>query len=277
MGLRISTNVPAISAQRALEASGTSLKQSYTRLASGKRITTAGDDAAGLSISENLRATIQSTKQAERNAQDGISFVQVAEGGMHEISNLLIRMREISIQAASDTISDREREFIDAEFKELISEIDRISNATTFTGTPLLNGQAEKDVLEIQVGTSGAEADRIGFEVNSSDVRAATLGVDGASALTTDDARAAIDLADEALVRVNGSRARLGATSNKLHSTVRSLAVSKENLSEAYSRIADADVAAVTSDLVRDNILQQAGIAVLAQANARPKMALNLL
>jgi len=277
MGLRIATNVASIAAQRSLTHSAENQKTNYQRLSSGKRITQAGDDAAGLSISENLRGTIRSTKQAERNAQDGISLVQVAEGGMHEIGNMLIRLRELSIQAASDTIGDREREFINNEFEELVAEVDRIAESTTFSGTPLLNGEAEKDELEIQVGTSASEMDRITFKANENDLRAASLGIDDINSLTIDDARETLDKVDSALTTVNSSRARLGALQNKLHSTVRSLALSAENLSQAYSRIADTDVAETTSELVRDNILQGAGIAVLAQANAQPTQALRLI
>lgn len=277
MGLRIATNVASIAAQRSLAHSAENQKTNYQRLSSGKRITQAGDDAAGLSISENLRGTIRSTKQAERNTQDGISLVQVAEGGMHEIGNMLIRIRELSIQAASDTVGDREREFINNEFEELVAEVDRIAESTSFSGTPLLNGEAEKDELEIQVGISASEMDRITFKANENDLRAATLGIDDVNSLTIDDARETLDKVDTALATVNSSRARLGALQNKLHSTVRSLALSTENLSQAYSRIADTDVAETTSELVRDNILQGAGIAVLAQANAQPTQALRLI
>lgn len=277
MGLRIATNMAAISANRNLSKTSQDQSKTYTRLASGQRITEAGDDAAGLSISENLRAQIRSMGQAERNANDGISFAQVAEGGLTEIGNIMIRLRELAIQAASDTIGDKERGYINEESKSLLQEVDRIANVTTFNGTNLLNGQSEKAELEFQVGIRNDAADRITFNAAESDVRAATLGVDGLSMDTIDAAREAIDVVDNATSMVFGNRARLGAMQNKLHSTVNNLGVAKENLSQARSRIADADVAAETSEMVRGNILQQAGIAVLAQANSAPMQALKLL
>ena len=246
-------------------------------MSSGQRITQAGDDAAGLSISENLRAQVRSMTQAERNANDGISFAQVAEGGLSEIGNIMIRMRELSVQAASDTIGDKERGYINQEVQSLMQEVDRIANVTTFNGTPLLNGQSNKDTLEFQVGTRNDEADRILFNAAENDVRASALGIEGLDYSTIDGAREAIDKVDEAVGRVFNSRARLGAMQNKLHATVNNLGIAKENLSQARSRIADTDVAAETSELVRGNILQSAGISVLAQANSAPMGALKLL
>jgi len=277
MGLRIATNMAAISANRSLSKTSEGQAKTYTRLASGQRITEAGDDAAGLSISENLRAQIRSMGQAERNANDGISFAQVAEGGLTEIGNIMIRLRELSIQAASDTIGDKERGYINEESKSLLQEVDRIANVTTFNGANLLNGQSEKAELEFQVGIRNDQADRISFNAAENDVRASTLGVDGIQMDSIDGAREAIDVIDNATSMVFGTRARLGAMQNKLHSTVNNLGVAKENLSNARSRIADTDVAAETSEMVRGNILQSAGIAVLSQANSAPMQALKLL
>jgi len=277
MGLRISTNMAALSANRALTKTSDDQAKIYQRLSSGQRITQAGDDAAGLSISENLRAQVRSMTQAERNANDGISFAQVAEGGLSEIGNIMIRMRELSVQAASDTIGDKERGYINQEVQSLMQEVDRIANVTTFNGTPLLNGQSNKDTLEFQVGTRNDEADRILFNAAENDVRASALGIEGLDYSTIDGAREAIDKVDEAVGRVFNSRARLGAMQNKLHATVNNLGIAKENLSQARSRIADTDVAAETSELVRGNILQSAGISVLAQANSAPMGALKLL
>ncbi len=275
MGLRISTNMAAMQSQRAL--SGTSDEQAklYQRLSSGNRITGAGDDAAGLSISENLRAQIRSMGQAERNANDGISFVQVAEGGLSEIGNIMIRMRELAIQSASDTIGDKERSFIDQEVQSYVGEIDRIANVTKFNGTPLLNG--EKDELQFQVGIRKDDADTIKFATSDYDVKSDSLGIDGMSYKTIDDSREAIDKVDEGISKVFEARARLGAMQNKLHSTVTNLGIMKENLTHARSRIADTDVAEDTSKLVRGNILQSAGVSVLAQANTAPMQALKLL
>lgn len=279
MGLRIATNMAAQVAARALSNSSAAQAKSYQRLASGSRITEAGDDAAGLSISENLRGQIRSMGQAERNANDGISFVQVAEGGLTEVGNILIRMRELAIQAASDTIGDRERQFINNEVQSLMKEVDRIANVTTYNGTPLLNGQAPNDELQFQVGIrkENNNADRIIFKPNEFNVQAGELGIDGLNYADRDDAREALDKVDEALGRVFDARARLGATQNKLHATVNNLSIAKENLNAARSRIADTDVAAETSELVRGNILQSAGISVLAQANTAPMQALRLL
>jgi flagellin len=279
MGLRISTNMASIAANRALTSAGDGQKKAYQRLASGNRITSAGDDAAGLSISENLRAQIRSMGQAERNANDGISFVQVAEGGLNEIGNLLIRMRELAVQAASDTIGDRERGFIDQEVQQLVQEVDRIANVTNFNGTNLLNGEASKDELQFQVGIR-AEAngsDRIVFKPNEYNVKASEIGIDGLSYSSTDNAREALEKVDSAIGRVFESRAKLGAAQNKLQATVNNIGIAKENLQHARSRIADTDIAAETSELVRGQILQSAGVSVLAQANSAPQMALKLL
>jgi len=277
MGLRISTNIASLAAQRALSNTSSRQAKQYERLSSGNRITTAGDDAAGLSISENLRGQIRSLNQAKRNTNDGISLVQVAEGSLAELSNIMIRLRELSIQAASDTIGDRERGFIDEEVQSLKSEVNRIAEVTTFNGTPLLTGDGDKDMLEIQVGIRNNVADRISFNVEENDVRTDTLGVDDVSLKTIDDARESIDKIDEGLGRVNATRARLGAMQNKLNSTVNNLQISSENLSHANSRIRDTDVAEATSQLVKENILQTAGISVLAQANQAPLGALRLM
>jgi flagellin len=267
----------AMVANRALSHTSNDQAKSYARLASGNRITQAGDDAAGLSISENLRAQIRSTGQAERNANDGISFAQVAEGGLTEISNIMIRLRELAIQASSDTIGDKERGFINKEAQSLSQEVDRIANVTNFNGTPLLNGQAPKGDLQFQVGTRNDRHDQIVFASQDNDVRASTLGIDSLNYSNIDDARDAIDKVDKGMSHVSETRARLGAVQNRLQSTVNNLGVTKENLSAARSRIADVDVASETSELVKTNILQQAGVAVLAQANQTPMSALKLL
>jgi flagellin len=276
MGLRIGTNIASMAAQRNLTKNSTEDQKIYSRLASGNRITSAGDDAAGLSISENLKAQVRSLKQAERNANDGISFVQVAEGGLSEVGNILTRLRELSIQASSDTIGDKERGFIDKEYQSLKQEVDRIANVTNFNGTALLNGSA-KSVLEIQVGARNNEADRINFSTADYDVRTDKLGISGISSQSIGSARESIDKLDEAISRVSGARAGLGAMQNKLQSTTNTLGITTENLSTARSRIADADIAEETTALSQKQILQQAGVAVLAQANSSPQLALKLL
>jgi len=277
MGLRISTNIAAMAANRALAHTSDDQAKVYQRLSSGQRITEAGDDAAGLSISENLKSQIRSMTQAERNANDGISFAQVAEGGLSEIGNMMIRMRELAVQASSDTIGDKERGYINTEVNSLLKEVDRIANVTAFNGTPLLNGQAPKESLDFQVGIRNNEADRIQFNAAENDVRAESLGVAGMNFETIDGARDSMDKLDDAMSKVFGARARLGALQNKLHATVNNLGVAKENLGHARSRIADTDLAQETSELVRGNILQSAGVSVLAQANQAPMQALKLL
>ncbi len=274
MGLRINTNVGAMASARALQSSSLEQNKSFQRLASGNRITSAGDDAAGLSISEKLKSEIRSLGQAERNANDGVSFVQVAEGGLNEIGNMLVRMRELAIQAASDTIGDTERGFVDKEIQQLKSEVDRISNSTTFNGTPLLNGEAKKE-LSFHIGSQ--KGDAIAFSPENYNVQTSKLGIDGLDYKTADGARDALEQVDGALNIVSGSRAELGAQQNKLQSTISNLAIQKENYSAANSRIRDTDVATESSRLISQNIIQSAGVSVLAQANSAPQAALRLL
>ena len=275
MGLRINTNLSALAASRALSKTQEAQTTSYERLATGSRINHAVDDAAGLSISENLRTQIRGMSQAERNANDGISFAQVAEGGLSEIGNIMVRLRELAIQAGSDTVGDKERGFINKETKSLLQEVDRIANSTTFNGTPLLNGEG-KD-LQFQVGLYNSKNDSIHFDTRDHDVRASSLNIDGLNFSTLDDARDGIDKIDKALNQVLGARADLGAIQNRLHSTVSVLGSTKEGLTEAHSRIADTDIATETSELVQKNILSSAGISVLAQANSQQSQALKLL
>ncbi len=275
MGLRIATNTASLATQRQLASTGEKQSKQYQRIASGNRIINAGDDAAGLSISENMRAQLRSTAQAERNANDGISLVQVAEGGMFEASNILVRMRELAIQAASDTIGDTERGFIDKEVQSLKDEVDRIAKVTEFNGTPLLSSGG-KD-LEFQVGIRSGEESRVVFKVSENDLSTDTLGINGASTESKDSAREMLESVDKAFDRLNAGRANLGAMQNKLQSSVNNLRISQEMQSQARSRIADTDIALATSELTRENILSHAGISVLAQANSAPNKALQLL
>lgn len=277
MGLRIQTNTAAETARRSLITTSRHLNKVYQRLSSGSRITAAADDAAGYALSENFKSQIQSISQAMRNTNDGISLVQVAEGGLNEISSMIIRLRELSIQAATDTVGDEERGFINLEFQSLLGEIDRIANVTSFNGNPLLNGQAPQDPLEFQVGIRNEEADRVQFEIGLNDASISTLGLEGLSVESSDEALLALDDLDTSLGAVNEIRARLGAMQNKLQSSVNNLGITREGLQQARSRISDSDIAEETSELVRLNILQSAGIAVLAQANTLPTQALKLL
>jgi flagellin len=276
MGLRISTNTTALNAQRQMANTRANLDKALERLSSGSRINHAGDDAAGLAISENLRAQVRGIRQAKRNSQDGISLIQVTEGGLNEISNILVRLRELSIQAASDTIGDTERQFADREFQSLKQEVDRIANSTNFNGTPLLNGRA--GVFEIQVGThNNPILDRVVYNGERSDASIDALKLGGESVATKNGAQLSLSTIDDALIRVNSIRSDLGAIQNRLQSTINNLAISDENLSSANSRIRDADIAEEVSELTKQNILMQAGIAVLGQANNASASALKLL
>lgn len=276
MGLRISTNTSAMNAQRTLMGTRLSLDKSLERLASGSRINHAGDDAAGLAISENLRAQVRGLRQAKRNAQDGISLIQVSEGGLNEISNMLVRLRELAIQAASDTIGDTERQFTDREFQQLKQEIDRIANVTQFNGTPLLNGKA--GIFEIQVGTQNNPIlDRVVYNGERSDASVDALKLGGESVATKQGAQLTLAVIDDGLIRVNSIRADLGALQNRLQSTINNIAIADENLSAANSRIRDTDFAEEVSEMTKNNILMQSGISVLGHANNSNSAALKLL
>lgn len=276
MGLRISTNVASLNAQRNLTNSSLSMSGSLEKLSSGFRINKGADDAAGLAISEKLKAEIRGIRQARRNASDGISMIQTSEGGLNEISNILIRLRELSVQASSDTIGDTERKFVDLEFQQLKQEIQRISEVTNFNGTNLLDGQA--GILEIQVGTKNDNfKDRISYNGTANNATIAALGLVAETVGMKPAAQTAIQKIDDAIVSVNAIRADLGAMQNRLQSTINNLAVTDENLSAANSRIRDVDVASETAELTRNSILQQAGISVLAQANNSSTAALKLL
>jgi len=276
MGLRISTNGSSLNAQRALWGTKNSQDRAMSRLSSGSRINKASDDAAGLAISENLKAQIRGVKQASRNAQDGISMIQTAEGSLSEIGNILIRLRELAVQAASDTIGDRERGLVQIEYKQMIDEIDRVANSTEFNGTPLLSGTG--GLLEFQVGTRNSpDVDRLSFNAAESDASTQALGVDLTGAYDKATAQASLGAIDSAINYVSGMRANFGALQNRMNSTIENIQVSTENLASANSRIRDADVAEESSELARSNILLQAGTSILAQANQQPSLALSLL
>jgi flagellin len=277
MGLRINTNVPALVAQRNLRGTRAHLDRTLERLSSGSRINHAGDDAAGLAISENMRAQLRGISQAERNAQDGVSLLQVAEGGIAEISNILIRLRELGVQAASDTVGGQERGFMNVEFQQLLQEIDRIANSTTFNNVPLLNGTGGS--FQIQVGTgNNALVDRISlFENGSADVSTTSLGLNLTNVEDKLSAQNSLAAIDKALNNVVATRAEFGALQNRLQSVISNISISKENLAAANSRIRDADIAEETSELTKNQILMQSGVSVLGQANSTVKTALGLL
>lgn len=309
MGLRIRTNIASINAQRRLAGSTKNLQGSMAKLASGKRINKAADDAAGLAISENLRADVRSLSQAKRNASDGVSMVQTAEGGLTETSTMLVRLRELAIQSASDTIGNTERGFIEKEYSALKDEIDRISTSTEFNGTRLLVGDASSDhypsdeglavedgryPLEIQVGKDYFES--ADAKDNSNPVNIIKIRFDNINTYTSGEgsleigksgegtkvdekgeAQKSIAILDTAITKVNDYRAYLGSIQNRLGSTINNLSVQVENISEAKSRIQDTDFAAETAEYTKSSILQNAGTSVLSSANQQPQVALGLI
>lgn len=275
MGFRINTNVPSISAQRSINKTNQAQESSLSKLSSGSRITKAADDAAGMAISEKLKAEIRSSKQADRNANDGISMVQVAEGGLNETQNILTRLRELAIQSASDTVSDTERGFTNMEYQNLVQEMDRISKVTEFNGRKLLDGSGEK--YDFQVGTKGDENSQISYEAGQVNASTSELGIEGLDVSSKDSAQSSLANVDSAIEKVSGQRAFLGAIQNRLTSASNSLQVSQENMSAANSRIRDVDYAEETAKSATNSILQAAGTSVLAQANMNGQNALKLI
>ncbi len=276
MGMRVSTNVSAINAQRNLIGSQRAINDSMAKLSSGSRINKAADDAAGLAISEGLKAQIRSAAQAQRNANDGISMVQTAEGGLNEIGNIVVRLRELGIQASSDTVGETERGMLDKEVQQLKSEIQRIASVTTWGTTKLLDGSSP--TFDFQVGLfNNAEEDRISFNAGENVATIDALGLSGIDFSSKEGAQEALAQLDTAQTSINGTRANLGALQNRLTSTVDNLGVAQENLSAANSRIRDTDVAAASSEMTRNNILLQAGTSTLAQANQSNQLALKLI
>jgi len=276
MGMRVTTNLAAINAQRNLVTSQREIGKSMGQLASGSRINKAADDAAGLAISERLKASIRSARQANRNANDGISMVQTAEGGLNEIGNIVTRLRELGIQAASDTVGATERGFVDKEVQQLKQEVQRIATSTKWGTTNLLDGTTPR--FDFQVGVfNNAEQDRISFDSSQNNASLDALGIAGLDYTSKEGAQEALQNLDSAQNNVNGMRANLGALQNRLTSTVDNLAVLEENMSASNSRIRDTDVASASSEMTRNNILLQAGTATLAQANQTSQLALKLI
>lgn len=273
MGLRINTNVFSLNAQRNLARASEALGSSFEKLSTGLRISRASDDAAGLAISERLRAQVRGLEQASRNSNDGISLVQTAEGALNEVSGILVRMRELAVQSANGTTSNSDKETLDSEFQQLAGEITRIADSTEFNGTALLTSSS---ALSIQVG-SGTSSGVDTVSVTLSNVSASSLGVSGLDIGSGGSTTSAITAIDSAIDTVSNARGTFGAVQNRLTSTINNLRNQVENLSAAESRIRDVDVASETSRLTRNTILQQAAIAILAQANVQPQAALSLL
>jgi flagellin len=271
MGLRVNTNIASMTAQRNLFAVTSRLQGNYSRLSSGLRIATAADDAAGLAISERMRAQIRSFGVAGRNAQDGISLAQTGEGVLNEVTNILSRMRELSMQSANGTLSTNDRQTLDGEFQALIAEIDRVATQTQFNGINLLDGTGGS--IAIQVGINSGETITIALP----DTQAATLGIDALDVTSVTNANAALSALDTAVDSVNTARGGIGASQNRLQSALTSIMNVRENLSAAESRIRDVDVASETADLTRNSIMQQAATSILQQANLQPQIALSLL
>ncbi len=271
MGLRVNTNLASITAQRNLAEVTTRLDGSYRRLSSGLRIAMASDDAAGLGISERMRSQIRSQSAALRNAQDGISLVQTAEGALGEVNNILSRMRELSIQAANGTLNSIDRNTIQTEIGQLIQEVDRIASTTTFNGVNLFDGSTTS--LDIQVGINSGET----IAATLPDTTTTFLNIATLDVTTAQNASNALGVLDAAVDSITTARGALGSQQNRMQSAVSSIANVRENLSAAESRIRDVDVAEETAELTRNTILQQAAVSVLAQANVQPQLALSLL
>lgn len=253
-----------------------SMDRTMNRLSSGSRINNSADDAAGLAISENLKAQMRGLKQSVRNAQDGVSLLQIAEGGMNEIANILVRLRELGIQSSSDTISDREREMVEIEYRQLVDEVDRIAATTEFNGTNLLTGSSK--LLDIQVNTKNSpDADRISFDGSSTDVGTVALGIDFATVADKYSAQESLSMVDQAIQHVSALRANFGAMQARMNSSIENLLQSTENTAAANSRIRDADVAEESTALAKHNIMMQSGVAVLSQSNSQGALAMQLL
>ncbi len=273
MGLRVNNNIASINAQRNLTDSTRRVQNSLQRLSSGLRITRAADDAAGLAISEGFRADAASLRQAQRNANDGISLLQIAEGALNETSGILIRMRELAVQSANGSLGSAERTTINNEFVDLKSEIDRIANVTEVNDRKILNSSLS---IEFQIGTGATSNDQIIVSGVSATAQAIGLST-GVSVGGQSAAQNALGAIDSAISQVSTLRATFGSAQNRRESTIRSLAVAVENTTAAESRVRDVDFASETAELTRNQVLQQAGVSILSQANVSTQSALILL
>jgi flagellin len=281
MGLRIRTNVESLTAQRFMGQNNEGMTSSLERLSSGYRINKSADDAAGFAISENLRAKTRGLNQAKRNANDGVSLVQVAEGSLNEVNNILVRLRELSVQAASDTLGSKEKGFLQKEYTQLVDEVDRISQTTEFNGLSLMSDEAAQSDISIQVGYNGEKQDTIKLKlsdtsegINSESLKIKDTNLAGES---REVIAANLGVIDDALTKVASQRASLGASQSRLTSAINNLSINTESLQAANSRIRDVDFAEETAKLTQSRILSQSSLAVLSQANQRPEMALTLL
>jgi flagellin len=277
MGMRINTNIASIDAQRNLKSSTVEQQAEFSKLSSGKRITKASDDAAGLAISNSLNAQNKGLKQASRSASDGISMVQVAEGGLNETSSILTRLRELSIQSSSDTIGDTERGYLQKEYSQLMEEIDRIAVSSQFNGKFLLKGDSEAGKIQIQVGAYGTPENTISWDASETDATSDGLGVASVDIMSRENAADSLSTLDEAISKVSGFRAGFGAMQSRLQSAINNIDVQYVNQEAARSRIEDVDVAESSAKLASINVRQAAGTAVLAQTNSLAGSALRLV
>lgn len=276
MGISLRTNIASIQANTSLSKTNDRLAKSMEKLSSGLRINRSGDDAAGLAISEKFQADLRSLQQLKRNANDGISLIQVAEGAMSEISGILIRMRELAVQGATDTVSSKQKSFLQKEINELKAEIDRIGNTATFNGITLLSGTYQgTSSLTFQVGLTGETTQQI--SVSLSTMSAEALSIQSIILTNSADARSSLSILDDAILNLNAVRAVLGSAQNRLQVTINNMSTQYTNVSAANSRIRDVDVAEETATMSRNQILMQSGVSVLAQANQIPQLALSLL
>jgi len=275
MGLRINTNIASQEVQKNMRASNSIQEAEFSKLSSGKRITKSADDAAGLAIAKKLEAENKGLRVANRNANDAISLVQVAEGGLNETSNILVRLRELSIQAGSDTVGDAERGYLSLEYEQLVQEADRISKTTSFNGRSLLEGKG--DLLQFQVGAQGGETNRIEFDAGSTDASAESLGIGSTNIRDKSDALDNLERIDRAIDKVSAYRANFGSIQSRLQITVNNLDTAALNQDAARSRIEDVDIADSSAKVASHAIKNAAGIATLTQANQLGNGALRLI
>jgi len=275
MALTILTNLASLNTKRHLEESSEKFSQAAERIATGKRINKSGDDAAGLSISTSIEGQVRSIQQARRNAQDALSLMQVAEGGMNDVNNLIVRLRELAMQASSDNVGDAERKSIQFEVNQVKQEIERLSGATKFLDNPLLNGKGRN--FSFQIGPDNNENNRFEYDSSKLDLSVSTLGLSNVDLSDIESARDSLSSIDESVKKLADPRAELGALQTRLQSVSNSLSVYEENMTAARSRIIDADMAKETAEVVKAQVLQKAGVAILSQTNMTPAMALKLL
>lgn len=275
MGLRINTNIASLEVQKNLRASTAQTEAEFSKLSSGKRINKSADDAAGLAIAKKLEAETRGLRMASRNANDAISLVQVAEGGLNETSNILTRLRELSIQAGSDTVGDAERGYLSMEYEQLVQETDRISKTTNFNGRSLLEGKGT--TIQFQVGTQGNDDNRIELDAASTDASAENLGIGSTNLREKSGAISNLSVIDTAIEKVSGFRANFGSIQSRLQSSINNLDVSVVNQEAARSRIEDVDVAESSAKLASAQIKNAAGMSTLSQANQLGQGALRLV